>query len=83
MHGYDTVQIDGGEPPASSESRPLAIERSEWAKGELQAKTGIGGSPLTCRQGPKIASQAKADCSRLSVANEQKASSELMLVWWV
>ena len=24
MHGYDTVQIDRGEPPASSESRPFA-----------------------------------------------------------
>ena len=23
MHGYDTVQIDGGERPASSESRPF------------------------------------------------------------
>ena len=29
MHGYDTVQIDGGESPASSESRLFAIERSE------------------------------------------------------
>ena len=29
MHGYDTVQIDGGEPSASSESRLLVIEHSE------------------------------------------------------
>ena len=28
MHGYDTVQIDGGERPASSESRLFVIERS-------------------------------------------------------
>ena len=29
MHGYDMVQIDGGEPPALSESQLLAIECSE------------------------------------------------------
>ena len=29
MHGYDAVQINGGELPASSENRTLAIERSE------------------------------------------------------
>ena len=29
MHGYNMVQIDGSEPPASSESRPLAIEHSK------------------------------------------------------
>ena len=52
---------------------------------ELRAPSedGDGGEPLMCQRGPKIANQAKADCSRLSVVNEQRASSELRLVWWV
>ena len=41
MHGYDTVQIDGGEPPASSESRPLAIE----LRGSSERRRGWGVRP--------------------------------------
>ena len=32
VHGYDMVQIDGGERPASSESRLFTIERSEMSE---------------------------------------------------
>ena len=45
MHGYDTVQIDGGERPASSESRLFMIERSEMSKKRAPSEDGDGRSP--------------------------------------
>ena len=45
MHGYDTVQIDGGERPASSESRLFAIERSEMSERRAPSEEGDGRSP--------------------------------------
>ena len=62
--------------------RAKAVVRFSELRAPSEDGDGDGGSPLTCRRGPKIANQAKADCSRLSVANERKASTELRLVWW-
>ena len=45
MHGYDTVQIDGGECPASSESRLFAIERSEMSERRAPSEDGDGRPP--------------------------------------
>ena len=45
MHGYDMVQIDGGECPASSESRLFAIERREMSERRGPSEDGDGHSP--------------------------------------
>ena len=45
MHGYDMVQIDGGESPASSESRLFTIEHSEMSERRAPSKDGDGRSP--------------------------------------
>ena len=45
MHGYDMVQIDGGERPALSESRLLAIERSKMSERRAPSEDGDGRSP--------------------------------------
>ena len=45
MPGYDTVQIDGGEHPGSSESRLFAIERSEMSERRAPSEDGDGCSP--------------------------------------
>ena len=52
MHGYDMVQIDGGERPASSESRLLAIERSEMSERRASSEDGDGAFTLMCRRRP-------------------------------
>ena len=45
IHGYDTVQIDGGERPASSESRLFAIEHSEMSERRTPSEDRDGRSP--------------------------------------
>ena len=45
MHGYNTVEIDGGERPASSESRLFTIERSEMSERRAPSKDGDRRSP--------------------------------------
>ena len=45
MHGYDMVKIDGGERPASSESRLFVIEHSEMSERRAPSEDGDGRSP--------------------------------------
>ena len=52
MHGYDMVQIDGGERPSSSESLHFAIERSEMSERRAPSEDGDGAFTLMCRWGP-------------------------------
>ena len=45
MHGYDMVQIDGGERPESSKSQLFAIERSEMSERRAPSEDRDGRSP--------------------------------------
>ena len=45
MHGYNTVQIDGGERQASSKSRLFVIEHSEMSERRAPSEDGDGHSP--------------------------------------
>ena len=59
MHGYNTVQIDWGERPESSESQLLAIECSEMSKRRAPSKDGDGVHPNVSMGARKASSEGR------------------------